>query len=85
MSGQGSSSNINNSTNSYSSSPSSNNSTSSSNSINYSAYKDTYGSANGNTPMDRYKEQSRYEEGWNSHHVTSGWSGGGYGGGYGKK
>ncbi|EAA35162.1 hypothetical protein GE21DRAFT_1969 [Neurospora crassa] len=84
MSGQASSSNINNSTNSYSSSPSSNNSTSS-NSINYSAYKDTYGSANGNTPMDRYKEQSRYDEGWNSHHVTSGGSGGGYGGGYGKK
>ncbi|KAK3488481.1 uncharacterized protein B0T23DRAFT_426575 [Neurospora hispaniola] len=83
MSGQASSSNINNSTNSYSSSPSSN--STSSNSINYSAYKDTYGSANGNTPMDRYKEQSRYDEGWNSHHVTSGGSGGGYGGGYGKK
>ncbi|EGZ76770.1 hypothetical protein NEUTE2DRAFT_161635 [Neurospora tetrasperma FGSC 2509] len=83
MSGQASSSNINNSTNSYSSSPSSN--STSSNSINYSAYKDTYGSANGNTPIDRYKEQSRYDEGWNSHHVTSGGSGGGYGGGYGKK
>ncbi|KAK3395423.1 hypothetical protein B0T20DRAFT_34580 [Sordaria brevicollis] len=81
MSGQGSSSNINNSTTSYSSSPSSN--STSSNSINYSAYKDTYGSANGSTPINRYKEQSRYDEGWNPHHVTSGGSGG-YGG-YGKK
>ncbi|KAK3951406.1 hypothetical protein QBC32DRAFT_162637 [Pseudoneurospora amorphoporcata] len=81
MSGQAST--HNNSTNSYSSSSSSSSSNStSSNSVDYSAYKNTYGSANGNTPIDRYKGQSRYEEGWNPHHVTSGGSGGG---GYGKK